>query len=632
MRFRKSTWIWLVTFVVAFAARIVLRRASENTGCLSFAALALAWNAGLILAWRGGRVLFRLVIRRLALRLAFSYFLIGIVPIPLLATLTFLASYLVANQYIANRLRREVTAVGTAALAGRADLPQVRTDQDGRIASSDVAWLPPGDAAPWLNGLARPGFLANANRLWLAVPSGNRSARLLDLSDPASPWIQNLAEATGYGVTAEIGTTSNEKNGFQISSRDDDAAPRPGVAGGEPASPTRRPRGAPPPGTGWRDREWIRAFYLETVLNAVQERARTGHNVAILQATTSPRVLADQMFSQGVAGVGRVFWLVFLGISAALLAVYLTSVVIAFILAGSIARSVNRLTRAAEAVSRGDFSVRVRSRSRDQIGDLARSFDGMADSIQRLLVDTARRERLESEIAMARTIQHKLLPPTEAVLPGFRVLAHFEPVAEIGGDYYDYLPMPDGRTAVALGDVSGHGLPTGLLVAMAKSALSTLLEAGHAESELFARLNELIHRSTEARHYMTLCLLSYDSSTRVGTLTNAGQLAPYRVSGGQVEALALPAFPLGLFADKPFPSRPYDFAPGDLVVLFSDGLVEGTDAREDAFGFDRLEGVLRAHSGAGARALMDAILVAVASHTEGRPPEDDRTIVILTLE
>ena len=137
-------------------------------------------------------------------------------------------------------------------------------------------------------------------------------------------------------------------------------------------------------------------------------------------------------------------------------------------------------------MSRGDFSVRVHSKSKDQIGDLARSFDGMADSIQRLLVETAHKERLESEIAMARTIQHKLLPPPEAELPGLSVLAYFEPVAEIGGDYYDYLPMPDGRTALALGDVSGHGLPTGLLVAMAKAALSTLVEAGHQGSELFA--------------------------------------------------------------------------------------------------------------------------------------------------
>ena len=82
-----------------------------------------------------------------------------------------------------------------------------------------------------------------------------------------------------------------------------------------------------------------------------------------------------------------------------------------------------------------------------------------------------RKQRIQSELAIARTIQHKLLPPPEATRPGFSVLAHFQPVAEIGGDYYDYIEMPDGRTAVALGDVSGHGLPTGLLVAMAKAAL-----------------------------------------------------------------------------------------------------------------------------------------------------------------
>ena len=91
-------------------------------------------------------------------------------------------------------------------------------------------------------------------------------------------------------------------------------------------------------------------------------------------------------------------------------------------------------------------------------------FDGMAASIERLLLDTARKERLEGEIAIARTIQQKLLPPPEAKLEGVSLVAHFAPMAEIGGDYYDYLPMPDGRVAFALGDVSGHGLPTGLLV------------------------------------------------------------------------------------------------------------------------------------------------------------------------
>ncbi len=155
--------------------------------------------------------------------------------------------------------------------------------------------------------------------------------------------------------------------------------------------------------------------------------------------------------------------------------------------------------------------------------------------------------------------------------------AHFEPVAEIGGDYYDYLPTGDGRTAVALGDVSGHGLPTGLLVAMAKAGLSTLLEAGHRDAELFGRMNELIHRSTDPRHFMTLVLLSYDRETRRGRLTNAGHLAPYRISGGRVEALSLPGLPLGLFPDRTFPTQEYAFAAGDLVVILTDGFVEAVD-------------------------------------------------------
>jgi serine phosphatase RsbU (regulator of sigma subunit) len=635
VRLRKSTGIWLAVFVVAEAAAWILGRFANESSCLVLGAHALALAAGLVLVWRAVALLFRWIVRRTALRLAFSYFLIGIVPIPLLAMLLFLASYIVAHQYSANRLRREITAVGESTLASSAALPRVAVSKDGRVESSEVPWLQTGSKAPWLLGLTRPAFLQDDGRLWLAVPESPRSVCLLDLSDPSAPWVQRLADATGYEVELGLGKAVSENGDFQITTDDEDEPSRGlrvGTKKGSPASPPRRPRGVPSPGKGAWDGEWIHAFYLETLANAVESESKTGHNVAILQATTSPHVLSDHLFSQGVSELSGIFWIVFLGLAAILLVVYLVALTIAFVLAGSIARNVNRLTRATQAVARGDFSVRIRSKSRDQIGDLARSFDGMADSIQRLLLDTARKERLENEIAMARTIQHKLLPPPEARLPGFEVLAHFEPVAEIGGDYYDFLPMPDGRTAVALGDVSGHGLPTGLLVAMAKAALSTLLEAGHQGGELFCRLNDLIHRSTDPRHYMTLCLLAYDAATRRGTLTNAGQLAPYRIAGGRIESLALPSFPLGLFPDKEFPSREYTFAAGDLVVLLSDGLVEAADAHDEPFGFDRFESVLRDSAAAGAAAIRDAILSAVAAHTGGRPSDDDRTMVIMTLD
>ncbi len=624
MTLKKSTRNWLGVFVVSAAAAFVLGRVSPDAGCLLTMLQALAVAALLVLLGRGVVALFRVTVRRTAIRLAFSYFLIGVVPIPLLAALLSLASYIVAHQYMANRLRREITAVGETALVRRADLPGV-TAKSGHVVSSDVAWLEAGAPAPWVEALARPGFLVAGNRLWLAVPAGRPGqATLLDLSDPGSPWLQELADRTGYKIGAEASEASEDTRGITIGTQ----APTekvPKIL--EP--PSRRPAGAPPSGEGLWNGEWIHAFYLETVLDAP---AGPRYDVAVLTAATSPRLLVDQLFSQGVADVHRIFRIAFVTVGTILLLVYLTALTIAFVLVGSLARNVNRLTRAARAIARGDFSVRIQSRSRDQIGDLARSFDGMAESIQKLLAETAEKERLQSELAIARTIQHKLLPPPDADLPGFTVRAHFEPVAEIGGDYYDYLPTGDGRTAVALGDVSGHGLPTGLLVAMAKAGLSTLLEAGHRDAELFGRMNELIHRSTDPRHFMTLAVLAYDRATRLGRLTNAGHLAPYRISGGRVEALSLPGLPLGLFPDRTFPTREYAFASGDLVVFLTDGFVEAVDARDEAFGFERLEALLARHAPEGAEALRDALLSAVRAHTGERPADDDRTLLILTLD
>jgi serine phosphatase RsbU (regulator of sigma subunit) len=343
-------------------------------------------------------------------------------------------------------------------------------------------------------------------------------------------------------------------------------------------------------------------------------------------------VLFDQLFEQGLPEVGKVFWAVFLGLGGSLLLVYLTALAIAFLLVATIARNVNRLTRVSKAISRGDFSVRVNSRSRDQIGDLARSFDGMAASIQSLLVETAQKERLEGEIAVARTLQQKLLPAPGARLPGLSLLARFEPLAEIGGDYYDYARLADGRSAVAIGDVSGHGLSTGLLVAMAKAGLWTLLESGLEGTPLFLKLNELIHRSTDSRNYMTLALFAYDPATRLGTLTNAGQLAPYRIGPGGVESLSLPSYPLGVSLRSDFPTESWQFTRGERLVFLTDGIVEATNPSGDPFGFERLEALLRAQAGSEPASIQEAILAAVAAHAGGAPPEDDRTLVVVALE
>ncbi len=616
----------------------------SGSGCARLIAISLAWTAGLVLLFRGVVIAFRAIVRKLSLRLAFSYFLIGILPIPLLAAILFAGAYLVAHQIVATRVHGEALAAARTDAASGERYPSFSVDGAGRVVRSDVAWLPPGSVAPWAVRLKEPRSVIAGDQGWLAVPgpdSADSRTVLILLTDPEKSWARRISKATGYDVTIEVGT-SRTGRGWNVGfSKDgDEGKETPGPAVEEPKVPpsapgekSRRERPAaktsgPAATRNWADRQWIAGVYVDRAVGTFAPEPNS-RNVVLFIGQTSPRNLSSQLFAQGVPEIGRVFWAIFGGLSALLLVVYLAALAVAFVLVGSITRNVNQLTRASQAIARGEFSVRVHSRSKNQIGDLARSFDGMAESIEGLLVETAKKERLESEIAIARTLQQKLLPAPGATLPGLSLLAHFEPLAEIGGDYYDYAQLPDGRSAVAIGDVSGHGLSTGLLVAMAKAGLSTLLESGLEGTPLFIKLNELIHRSTDSRNYMTLALLAFDAATGDATLTNAGQLAPYRLSGGTVESLSLPSFPLGISPRSDFPTARFELSPGDRLVFLTDGIIEAANSSGDPFGFERLEALLRVEAGSDPERLHEAILSAVAMHAAGHPAEDDRTLLVV---
>src|SRR5262245_12789346 len=360
---RKSTRIWLAVFAVAVFADVVVHL-QDVEGCWGPLLGGVALCAGLVLLWRAVAVAFRLVVRRTSLRLAFSYFLIGIVPIPLLAILLFLSAYILAHQFMANRMRREITAVGEWAVASDSSLPRVTADAAGLVESSGVPWLKHGQKAPWLGEFTRPGFLANGSDVWLAVPEkGARAARLLNLNDPNAPWIQDFADRTGYPVAVDLERATRNEKGINFDATKETKPPGAKVGGAtEDENEFRRPRNAPPPGEGWKG-DWIRAYYLEMVANAPEEEAGGGGNVAILSARASPQQITDEFFHQGVSELARAFRVAYVIIGGLLLFVYLAALAIAFVLAGSIARNINKLTRATQAVARGDFSVRIASKS-----------------------------------------------------------------------------------------------------------------------------------------------------------------------------------------------------------------------------------------------------------------------------
>src|SRR6266542_1329184 len=165
---KKSTKIWIALFAVSVAATATLKSVRADLGCLGVLTAVAAFASGMVLLAFGIAAAFRAIVRRLTLRLAFSYFLIGIVPIPLLAMLFFCLAYVTANQFIATRVRREVSVIAEQEAGRPGVLPRVQVE-DGSVVSSGVSWLASGDKAPWAAKIDSPRPVIAVNEVWIAT-------------------------------------------------------------------------------------------------------------------------------------------------------------------------------------------------------------------------------------------------------------------------------------------------------------------------------------------------------------------------------------------------------------------------------------------------------------------------------
>ncbi|HYC59082.1 MAG TPA: PP2C family protein-serine/threonine phosphatase [Thermoanaerobaculia bacterium] len=365
---------------------------------------------------------------------------------------------------------------------------------------------------------------------------------------------------------------------------------------------------------------------------------QTGHEMPdhslFMLIVNPPSNLFSYYFGASASEYFRILATIIMGLAALLLAMYCIAALFAAVLIFSISRAVNRIEKGTRAVERGDFSYRIKMKRHNQLGAMAQSFDRMTESIASLLASVTEKERLQSEIAIAATIQRNLLPKEGPQFSGVSFSAHFEPTTSIGGDYYDVFNLDKSRLAVAIGDVSGHGLSTGLVMAMVKAAMTTLVEEGADETSLFHRLNELVFRSTERRAFMTLGFTIFDLDRRTIRHTNAGHLYPYLLRRGQQTPIAIesPSFPLGVRDNISTHTVEMTLEEGDGIVYLSDGIVEAQDENGEPLGFEQLESLLAAHTDSSPSSIRDTILDAVARHSGTRPADDDRTVMVVKFD
>ncbi|MCI0345908.1 MAG: PP2C family protein-serine/threonine phosphatase [Chloroflexi bacterium] len=246
-----------------------------------------------------------------------------------------------------------------------------------------------------------------------------------------------------------------------------------------------------------------------------------------------------------------------------------------------------------------------------------------------LAVELVDRVRFRDELEVARELQRELLPRESPAVAGYSFAHSYRTANTIGGDYYDFLPLAEGRLGLAVGDASGHGIAAGLLMAIANAALKSALELDPDPRRILEAVHRVLTRTGGRRAFMTLFFAVLDPSRHRLEYACAGHPFPLlrRADGTVRELDTAGSLPLGLREEVAVRTGAAELAPGDLLVLFTDGLPEALDAEGRAFGFERLSALV-AEGGAPQR-LHDAILAAHRGHVGGLPATDDSTLVVV---
>ncbi|PYQ82018.1 MAG: hypothetical protein DMG03_18600, partial [Acidobacteria bacterium] len=346
-------------------------------------------------------------------------------------------------------------------------------------------------------------------------------------------------------------------------------------------------------------------------------------------------------------GVPRTFGqgllMVLFVIGALFLIIEVIAALAGFALAKSITGSVHELFRGTERVRQGDFTHKIAVRSEDQLGELAGSFNQMTASIEDLLREAAEKKRLEEELRIAHEIQMSLLPQGPLRMPGLSVTAVCVPAREVGGDYYDFLPLDDHRLGVLIADVSGKGTSAALYMAELKGLMLSLSRIHTSPRDLLIDANRIIAEHLDARSFITMTYAILDLRTRTMTYARAGHTPLIYVPGPGLEArrakiLAPDGLVLGLKIDK---GETFErllqedtilLHDGDLFVFFTDGISEAMNARDDCFGENRLGQLAETHAHLPSDELRERVLREISAFVGDAPQHDDMTMILLKVD
>jgi sigma-B regulation protein RsbU (phosphoserine phosphatase) len=671
---------------LVLAARIALQIAVYFTGSVVVIRIVVGMT----------RALVRRFLWRVRHRMIVVYLFVGVIPLTLAMTLAGVGLVLffgpIAAYIVTSRLeQRAVELYATAASLGwelRAAEPVQRRQIAGRFLQDSLARFPgllarfdtprgPAGFPPGFSIEEPPaaithyrGVVLREGQLFVAAHAqyAQDSAAILLMIPLTDEYLAELLP--GFGIV-ELGediqipglaprtSAGRRQPGQALVSPDPDGTP-PGIAaeaaanrGAETAAPnptsgaapaSGRPAPPEPPRSPWAEQERLpppahpfdypaawpaqvpvldwgtgeinveTAFFLRTRPSAV---------VRLMMSNQSPRM------TQMARTIGYVLG----GMFAA-------AVVFSFIIAVSVTRTLTRsvhdLYVGTLHVDRGDFSHRVPVRGENQLTELARSFNNMTASIERLIEDSREGQRLQSELEIAREVQTQLFPRAVPNMKSLDMLGVCRPARTVSGDFYDYVELSHCRLALAFGDVSGKGISAALVMATLHSIVRTQLsvlaqgngEPGVSTAEMVARVNTQLFTGTSPEKFSTLFFGAYDESDSVLSYSNAGHLPPVLIRGGEIRRLDVSGMVVGAFPQARYESSTVELKSGDLFVAFTDGITEPENPYGEEYGERRLFDLLIREAGRPVQEIIEKAMREVIEWTGQSALQDDMTMLV----
>jgi serine phosphatase RsbU (regulator of sigma subunit) len=304
-------------------------------------------------------------------------------------------------------------------------------------------------------------------------------------------------------------------------------------------------------------------------------------------------------------------------------------------LSGRLTRNLTVLTEGVDRIAHGDYHARVPVRTKDEIGELAVAFNKMAADVERHQQSAVEQERLRRELELGRQIQAEMLPREPMLFGLTEVQGVSIPAREVGGDFFNYFAVDNGRVALVVGDVSGKGVGAALLMANIQASLRTRLALGQSLSAIAEAIDRELASTATTRLYVTLFLGLFDPATRSLLYVNAGHNPQFVLRPNQpIERMDATGIPIGLLAGRGYEQREVRLSKGDLLFFYTDGCVETENESDEMFGNDRLESLLVSMATL-APVTPDKVLhqieQAVTSFRGTREPFDDATMMAVRI-